>query len=154
MCPRSTSTDELSCCRANGSPSRACILDDPADRFRAEFGFGGEDVDFFRRQIAHGRRFASCAEAKVYEVVPIERCRRSYLLKRALLRGRHPYNQGWPVLISLIAIPVYAVLLPFLFISRHRLFMRYLISTCDHVGRVLACVGGKLWERVLPPGRA
>jgi succinoglycan biosynthesis protein ExoM len=133
---------------------RRHILDHPADRFRAEFGFGGEDVDFFARQIARGRRFVWCAEAKVYEIVPAERCRRRYLMKRALLRGRHPRNQGWPVLTSLVAIPAYAVVLPFLFILRHRLFMRYLISTCDHVGRVLAFFGGRFWERVLPPGRA
>jgi glycosyltransferase involved in cell wall biosynthesis len=133
---------------------RRSVFDGPEGRFREEFGFGGEDVDFFRRQTAGGKRFVWCAEAKVHEAVPNERCSRRYLLKRALLRGRHPFNQGWLVLVSLAALPVYTLILPFLFITRHRLFMRYLISTCDHLGRVLAFAGGRLWEKVLPPGRA
>jgi glycosyltransferase involved in cell wall biosynthesis len=132
---------------------RRSIFDDPAARFRAEFGFGGEDSDFFKRQIAGGRRFVWCAEAKVYEYIPVERCSRRYLLKRALLRGAHPNNRGWLVLTSLVAIPSYAVVLPILFVSRHPAFTRYLISACSHISRVLAFAGGRAWQRVLPPGR-
>ncbi len=134
---------------------RRAVFDDPANRFRAEFRFGGEDVDFFRRQIAGGRRFVWCAEAKVHECIPSERCSRRYLLKRALLRAGHPSSQGWAILLtSFVAIPAYAVVLPFLFISRHRSFMRHLMGMCGHIGRVLAFVGGSLWEKIMPPGRA
>lgn len=133
---------------------RRRIFDNAANRFRPEYGFGGEDVDLFRRMIARGLRFVWCAEARVYEAVPIERCSRRYLLKRALLRGSHPHNQGWPVVISLVAVPAYALVLPFLFISGRPAFMKYLISTCDHLGRILTFVGGKQWARRLPRGRA
>lgn len=109
--------------------------------FREEFGRGGEDSDFFRRMIAQGMKFVWCAEAPVYETVPPERCSHTYLLKRALLRGRIPYNQGWPVLTSLLAVPIYALLLPFLLLAGHHLFMRYLIKECDHLGRILAFLG-------------
>lgn len=128
-------------------------ISDPQHRFRSEYGFGGEDVDFFRRLMGGGQRFVWCREALVYESVPPERCSRRYLLRRALLRGRAPYNQGWPVVISLLAVPAYALVLPFLFVCRSRGFMRALISTCDHLGRILAFVGGRQWEKVLPSGR-
>lgn len=120
---------------------RRRIFDDPGNWFRLEYGRGGEDVDFFRRMITSGMRFVWCAEAIVYEVVPAERYRRTYLLKRALLRGRAPYNQGWPVVKSLVAVPIYALILPLLPLFGHHVFMRYLIKECDHLGRILALLG-------------
>lgn len=122
---------------------RRAIFEDPANRFRAEYGRGGEDVDFFRRLMAQGLRFVWCAEAAVDETVPDERCRRAYLLKRALLRGRAPYNQeAWPIAVSLVAIPAYALVLPVLLGFGQHLFMRYLIKECDHIGRIVALLGG------------
>ena len=117
---------------------RRQIFDDLGNRFRPEYGRGGEDTDFFRRMTAKGLRFVWCAEATVHETVPSERCRRTYLLKRALLRGRIPYNQGWPILTSLVAVPAYALALPFLFLFNSNAFMWCLIKECDHVGRILA----------------
>ena len=125
-----------------------------ANRFRSEYGRGGEDVDFFRRMIAKGMRFVWCAEASVTENVPAERCRRTYLLKRALQRGSAPHNQGWPVVVSLVAVPAYAVALPVLLVFGQHVFMRYLIKECDHLGRLLAFVAGKRMDRLALPGRA
>lgn len=122
---------------------RRAIFGDPANRFRPECGRGGEDVDFFRRMMAAGMRFVWCAEARVYESVPPERCRHSYLLKRALVRGRAPHNQGWPVLTSLLAAPAYALALPVLLLFGQHIFMRYLIKECDHLGRLFVFVAGK-----------
>jgi glycosyltransferase involved in cell wall biosynthesis len=123
---------------------RRGIFDEQGNRFRVEYGRGGEDLDFFRRTMAMGRRFVWCAEAGVYEVVPAERCRRAYLLKAALLRGRAPYNQEpWPVLTSLFAIPTYAVALPVLLAFGQHVFMRYLIKECDHLGRIVALLSGQ-----------
>jgi hypothetical protein len=129
---------------------RRRIFAEPANWFRSEYDRGGEDVDFFRRMIAKGMRFVWCADARVDELVPAERCRRSYLLKRALLRGGAPHNQGWPVLVSLIAAPAYAVLLLF----GQPVFMRYLIKECDHLGRLLAWIAGSRMPRLSLPGRA
>lgn len=133
---------------------RRGIFDDEGNRFRPEYGCGGEDVDFFRRMIAKGMRFVWCAEARVYEVVPAERCRRTYMLKRALLRGRAPHNQGWPVVVSLVAVPAYAVALPVLLVFGQHVFMRYLIKECDHLGRLLAFVAGKRMDRFALTARA
>lgn len=112
------------------------------NRFLPEFGSGGEDRDFFRRMISQGRRFQWCAEAPVFESVPPERLSRSFLLRRALLRGKTPYNHNLEsYLRSLAAIPVYTLSLPVLFFVRHHLFMKYLVKYADHVGRLLALLG-------------
>jgi len=122
---------------------RKGIVCDQGTQFRPECGRGGEDTDLFRRLIASGRRFVWCAEAKVYEAVPGERLCRTYLLQRALRRGASPANQGWPVLISLLAIPVYGLALPVLLVFGQHVFMRYLIKECDHLGRLLTFLGAK-----------
>lgn len=118
---------------------RKNIFDDKKNMFRPEFGSGGEDRDFFRRMIGQGCSFVWCAEASVFEVVPPERYKRSFMLRRALLRGKTPYNQNVTAYVkSFIAIPIYTLLLPFLFFIQHHIFMKYLISYFDHIGRVLA----------------
>ena len=133
---------------------RRSIFASQGNQFRPECGGGGEDVDFFRRMIAKGMRFVWCAEASVDELVPAERCRRTYLLKRALLRGGARHNRGWPVLVSLAAIPIYAVALPFLAVRGQHVFMRYLIKECDHLGRLLALVAGRRMDRLALKVRA
>jgi glycosyltransferase involved in cell wall biosynthesis len=131
--------------RTGNALLRRRIFAEEGQRFRAEYATGSEDREFFRRMIAAGKRFVWCAEAAVEEVVPAERCRRAYLLKRALRRGRAPYNQeAWPVVVSLVAVPVYAVALPLLLVFGQHVFMRYLIKECDHVGRLLARCGATL----------
>lgn len=125
---------------------RRRIFDDPANRFRPEYRRRGEDTNFFRRMIDHGMRFVWCAEACVYEIVPADRCRRRYLLKRALLRGMSPNNRGWPAVVALFAIPAYGVALPFLFVRGGQpLLMRYLIKVCDHLGHLLALIPPRLF---------
>jgi succinoglycan biosynthesis protein ExoM len=116
--------------------------------FKPEFGTGGEDVDFFRRMIGSGHKFIWCNEGFVYEVVPSSRCRRSYLLKRALLRGintsRHRSNRLKNAATSLVAVPCYAIALPFLAIFGQHVFLKYLIKLCDHASRLLAYAGLKV----------
>jgi succinoglycan biosynthesis protein ExoM len=140
--------------RTGNALLRRSVFDMPEPPFRPECGGGGEDVDFFRRMIAKGRRFVWCAEASVDELVPAERCRRTYLLKRALLRGGARHNRGWPVCVSVAAIPIYAVALPLLLVCGQHVFMRYLIKECDHLGRLLALVAGKRMERLALKVRA
>jgi len=109
--------------------------------FRREFGSGGEDRDFFKRMITQGFQFVWCAEAPVYEEVTAVRCTRSFMLRRALLRGQLPHFTSVHYLQSLIAIPLYTVFLPFLFVAGHHLFMKYLIKDFDHIGRLLCLLG-------------
>jgi glycosyl transferase family 2 len=112
--------------------------------FKAQFQ-SGEDQDFFRRMIGKGYAFIWCDEAVAYEVVPSIRCKRMFMLKRALLRGGatplHPTFGVQDVVKSLIAIPAYAVALPFALASGQHRFMTLLIKLCDHLGRLLGCLG-------------
>jgi succinoglycan biosynthesis protein ExoM len=116
--------------------------------FRSEFDTAGEDVDFFRRMVEKGCAFVWCNEAVVYEVVPSSRCTRSYLLKRALLRGsnfsKHPTHRFRNGAKSLIAVPCYALSLPILALFGQHVFLRYLIKLLDHASRLLAFVGLRL----------
>ena len=103
---------------------------------------GGEDVDFFRRMIRAGYRFVWNNEAVVYEVTPALRQKRSYYLRRALLRGVVQSSQAplWSrdSLKSLGACAVYTLALPLVFVFRHRSFMPFLIRDLDHAGKLLA----------------
>jgi len=112
--------------------------------FRPDF-LTGEDQDFFRRMIEKGHVFVWCNEAVAYEIVPAIRWQRSFMLRRALLRGKislvHPTSRRIEILKSAMAVPVYAVALPFLLLLGQHQFMKYLVKTCDHAGRLLASVG-------------
>jgi glycosyltransferase involved in cell wall biosynthesis len=121
------------------------MLDGLNEIFRPQFGTGGEDVDFFARMMEQGRVFVWCNEAPVFESVPAARCRRSYLLRRALLRGRNtaknPSGRAGNILKSLFAVPLYALALPALLLGGQHVFLKYLIKLTDHTGRLLALVG-------------
>jgi succinoglycan biosynthesis protein ExoM len=112
--------------------------------FRAELR-GGEDRDFFRRMIGMGYRFTWCSEPVAYEVVPPIRWSRTFMLRRALLRGtvalaNHTITP-LEVAKSLLAAVIYAVALPFaLLLGQHR-FMDVLVRLFDHLGKLLALVG-------------
>jgi succinoglycan biosynthesis protein ExoM len=113
--------------------------------FRPEFGAGASDIDLFRRLIEAGHKFVWCNEAVVYEVVSPNRWKRSFMIKRALLRGRlsllHPEGRWLGVAKSIVAVPAYGLALPFLQLLGHHFFMQYLIKLCDHGGKLLALVG-------------
>ncbi len=132
-------------CRTGNLLFRRDILEGVEEAFRPEFGTGGEDKDFFMRMASAGHVFRWCNEGVVYETVPTERCTRSYLLKRALLRGRnslkHPVGRENLIVRSMLAAPAYLVALPFTLILGHHVFMRYCIKFCDHAGRLLALLG-------------
>ena len=116
-------------------------MDEP---FRPQFQ-SGEDQDFFRRMIERGYVFIWCEEAVAYEVVPPLRWKRSFMLKRALLRGAVvPLYSTFGVrhiVKSLIAVPAYVIALPFALVSGQHRFMTILIRLCDHIGLLLACLG-------------
>jgi glycosyltransferase involved in cell wall biosynthesis len=113
--------------------------------FDPAFGAAGGDTDFFRRMIDLGHRFIWCNEAVVYEEVPPNRCKRGFLLRRALLRGassfKHPEGRWAGLAKAVIAIPLYVIALPILLLRGHHMFMLYLVKLCDHIGRLLAAVG-------------
>lgn len=120
------------------------LFRDTGERFRADF-LTGEDQDFFRRMIEKGHVFIWCNEAVAYEVVPPLRWKRTFMLRRALLRGaislNHPTFGARDIVKSLIAVPAYTAALPVSFVVSHCRFMTYLVSLFDHIGRLLAIVG-------------
>ena len=121
---------------------RKKILEGEQPVFRPEFGIGGEDQDFFRRMMEKGRTFIWCDEAPAFETIPPHRWEFGFLLKRALLRGRissrHPKNRVQNIIKSVVAVPLYTIALPLLFLLGQHLFMKYFIRLFDHVGRLLA----------------
>jgi succinoglycan biosynthesis protein ExoM len=121
------------------------VLESLEPPFRSQFGSGGEDVDFFRRANDAGFKFVWCDEAPVHEVVPAYRCTLKFLIRRAVLRGSNFPKQSAPrannVLKSVVAVPSYAVALPFLGVIGHHLFFSYLVKLFEHASRLLALAG-------------
>ncbi|PXF59969.1 MAG: glycosyltransferase family 2 protein [Deltaproteobacteria bacterium] len=122
------------------------LFQDKKNLFNPEFGrTGGEDVDFFKRMIKKGHKFVWCDEASVYELVPAERWKRIFMLRRAFLRGKVSFKSSsfniFDIIKSVIAFPVYTLALPFIFFTGHHRFMKYLIKDCDHIGKLLAACG-------------
>jgi len=112
--------------------------------FRPEF-VTGEDQDFFRRMIEKGHVFVWCDEAVAYEVVPPIRWKLSFMLRRALLRGKisvvHPTFGVRHIATSLVAVPAYTVALPFTLFFGYGRFILCLLKLFDHVARLLALLG-------------
>ncbi len=131
-------------CRTGNVLINRRIIEGIGTVFRPEFGAGASDIDLFRRLIEAGHTFVWCNEAVVHEVVPPNRWKRSFMIKRALLRGRislrHPHGRWTNIAKSLIAVPAYTLALPFLQLGGHHLFMKYLVKLCDHAGKLLALV--------------
>ncbi|HEU0119609.1 MAG TPA: glycosyltransferase family 2 protein [Bryobacteraceae bacterium] len=132
-------------CRTGNVLFRRSIIPAGEAPFRAEFGSGGEDTDFFWRMTADGARFIWNREAPVYELVPAARCRKTFLLKRALLRGsnfqKYPADRLKNAAKSILAVPAYAIALPILAAAGEHLFLKYLIKLFDHTARLLSFAG-------------
>jgi glycosyltransferase involved in cell wall biosynthesis len=129
-------------CRTGNVLFRRRILEGTTQPFRAEFGTGGEDTDFFRRLTQQGCVFIWSNQAIAYETVPPSRYTRRYMIKRALLRGRNilklPVGRFALLARSAVAVPVYCMALPVLLLLGHHWFMLYCVKLCDHLGRLLA----------------
>jgi glycosyltransferase involved in cell wall biosynthesis len=132
-------------CRTGNLLFRRRILEKTMQPFRAQFGTGAEDKDFFMRFTQQGCVFVWCNEAIAYETVPPYRYTRTSMIKRALLRGRNslkvPVGRFRLLARSAVAVPIYCVALPGLLLVGHHRFMRYCVKLCDHLGRLLAILG-------------
>jgi len=128
---------------------RRRILEDGRPPFDPRY-HRGQDVAFFRRMIQAGRVFIWCDEAVVYEVVPPLRWTRKFLLQRALLRGSiNTKRDGFQLRSmgkSVVAVPIYAVALPFALALGHHHFMSLMIKLCDHLGKLLTLMGLRLFK--------
>jgi succinoglycan biosynthesis protein ExoM len=127
----------------NALLKRGMLVCDPAP-FRPEFR-AGEDQDFFRRKIEAGYKFIWSADAVVCETIPPARWRRSYILRKAVLQGAtaalQPNCTGLNITKSLIAVPLYLMILPFTLLVGQQYFMRLMVKICDHAGKLLMRTG-------------
>jgi succinoglycan biosynthesis protein ExoM len=120
------------------------ILDRQEQVFLSEYGSGGEDRNFFKRLIGQGRVFIWCNEAVVHELVPPSRWKRSFMLRRAFLRGKMALNHSsgpGDLVKSFVAVVGYTLALPIFSLMGHHVLMKYLVKICDHAGKLLALVG-------------
>jgi succinoglycan biosynthesis protein ExoM len=124
------------------------LIDDERNLFDPAFSMHGEDKNFFQRLMQKGHKFVWCDEAVAFETQPTNRLTRKYHLRRGLLRGSIAYTHAprkLPALLtSCTAVCIYTLALPFLQISGHHNFMKYLIKNCDHAGKILAFLGYKI----------
>lgn len=130
--------------RTGNALIRRKVFDDKGSRFDRKF-LTGEDRDFFRRMIGEGYVFIWCNEAPVYENIPPLRWQKSFMMKRALFRGkiaaRYPDSGGRDILKSVLAVFLYTAFLPASILLGQHVFMKYLVKTCDHLGKILAHCG-------------
>ena len=112
--------------------------------FRPEFR-AGEDQDFFRRKIEEGFVFIWSADAVVFETIPPARWKRTYILRKAALQGAtaalQPNCGAFNITKSIIAVPLYVLILPFTFLLGQHVFMALMVKICDHSGKLLMLMG-------------
>lgn len=115
--------------------------------FDPRFGRGGEDQDITRRLMEKGVRFLWCNEASVREFISPDRCKIDNMIKKAFIRGimssKYPGLRWFIALKSLIALIIYTMALPILFIVGFHFGMSYLIKMGDHSGRIYAIIFNK-----------
>jgi succinoglycan biosynthesis protein ExoM len=143
-CPTGTVLDWQNC-RTGNVLFRRSVLAAGEPPFREEFGTGGEDKDFFMRLAKAGHTFVWCNEAVVSESVPASRLTRKYMLQRALLRGKNSFRLRHKhfssVIKSMVAVPVYCLVLPVALLRGPVRLMHIMIPLCDHAGKLLALIG-------------
>jgi glycosyltransferase involved in cell wall biosynthesis len=94
------------------------ILPEGATWFDPAFGLiGGEDTDFFKKQMALGRVFVWCDEAEAYETVPPERWQIMFHIKKFFIIGgvygenlRKSWFSGFAgFLKTIVSVPVWSI---------------------------------------------
>jgi glycosyltransferase involved in cell wall biosynthesis len=130
--------------RTGNALLKSRILAGEASPFRPQFR-AGEDQDFFRRKTEQGYVFIWSADAVVFETIPPARWKRGYILRKAMLQGAtaalQPNCGAVSIAKSVIAVPLYVVILPFALLVGHHYFMALLVKICDHAGKLLMRMG-------------
>ncbi len=123
---------------------KSSILAGETAPFRPQFR-AGEDQDFFRRKTEQGYVFIWSADAVVFETIPPARWKRAYILRKAMLQGAtaalQPNCGAVSIAKSVIAVPLYVVILPFALLVGHHHFMALLVKIFDHAGKLLMRMG-------------
>lgn len=125
--------------------------------FDERFKTGGSDQDFFKRAMKAGCRFIAVEEAPVFEIVPPERWKKSYYLKRALVNGfnAHQYCKNQTSLKrkimgpakAVMALITYLLAMPFLVFLGTHVAMKYLEKGTHHFSRLCALMGFEIMKK-------
>jgi succinoglycan biosynthesis protein ExoM len=117
---------------------------------------GGTDREFFKHAMRFGCRFVAVEEAPVYEIVPPERWKKSYYVKRALVNGFNAHRNSraegglkraiTPVK-SIAASLAYAAAAPFTVVLGTHALMSCLVRGGHHFSRVCATLGVELVKK-------
>ena len=130
--------------RVNNILFRKEILSSLKEPFNPEFR-AGEDIDFVRRLMENGKRFMWCREAAVLEEVPGVRWKRAFMIRRSLLQGtsaaRHPTCGARDISKSIMAAPLYVLILPLALLAGQDKFMILMVKICYHLGKLLGVTG-------------
>jgi succinoglycan biosynthesis protein ExoM len=123
-------------------------------RFDESYTLGGEDQLFFRTAMAAGCRFVAVEEGAVYEIVPPERWTKRYYLRRAIVNGFNAHkvavSEKWSIsrvttpLKSVVAVLVYALILPISLLLGDHVFVNVLEKGGHHLSRLFAAVHVRL----------
>jgi len=125
------------------------IFRNGGNRFDPQFGrTGGEDSEFFENVIKQGRVFVWCNEAPVFEIVPRERWKRSFYLKKSLRIGGLTGEKAvkWPSKYMYLAKTVasllfYGTVLPVSILAGQHQFMKFLTKAIYCVGCLMGFYG-------------
>ena len=125
--------------------------------FDHRFRTGGSDRQFFKKAMARGLRFVAIEEAPVYEVVPPERWKKTYYVRRALANGSNSFKYSlnqlnfftWIAMFvkSTSALLVYTLALPINLMLGSHFVMRSLEKSAHHLSRLFAMVGIELIKK-------
>lgn len=125
--------------------------------FDVSFKTGGSDREFFKQAMRAGCKFVAVKEAPVYEIVPPERWKKSYYLRRAMVNGfnahRNVFGQlnGFAPLTTrlklLAKFTLYALAAPVCTCMADHLMMNCLEKGSHHLSHLLATFGIELVKK-------
>jgi hypothetical protein len=130
---------------------QAALFFGDSGAFDERYGLsGGEDSDFFLRQMNAGRRFVWCREAAVFERVPENRWALSYYVQRQFRGGAlDGERERWrgPFVRSAVAAGVHLVRVLLLLPFGRRVYAPPLVSMASRWGYFTAAMGFRFRRR-------
>lgn len=130
------------------------VFDEHGLKFDLKWKTSGSDRAFFKQAIEHGYKFVAVAEAPVYEIVPPQRWKKSYYIRRSLIHGYNTYRnsiKGTSFLNQLIsgtkstlALGFYLIAFPFCSILGPAWYVKCLEKGAHHLSQLLARLGIEL----------
>jgi glycosyltransferase involved in cell wall biosynthesis len=126
-------------------------------RFDLNWKTSGSDRAFFKQAIERGFKFVAVAEAPVYEIVPPERWKKNYYIRRSIVHGYNTYKnsikgtsllrQMNTALKSIIALGVYLITFPVCLILGPAWYVKCLEKGAHHFSQLLARFGIELIKK-------